>query len=89
MLSRVCVLDHALQLRAAGQPTELLERVIADGLYRRNTISGVQTGNGLRGEGGAAQEVLRPSRWRVYHFADALSPLLLIHMLKVEGGAAE
>ena len=26
-----------------------------------------------------------PSRWRDYHCADALSPSLLIHLLKVEG----
>ena len=29
------------------------------------------------------------SPWRDCHFADALSPSLLIHLLKVEGGAAE
>ena len=29
------------------------------------------------------------SHWRDCHFADALSPSLLIHLLKVEGGAAE
>ena len=28
------------------------------------------------------------SRWRDCHFADALSPSLLKHLLKVEGGAA-
>ena len=31
-----------------------------------------------------------PSHWREFcHFADALSPSLLKHLLKVEGGAAE
>ena len=30
----------------------------------------------------------RISRWRDCHFVDALSPSLLIHPLKVEGGAA-
>ena len=31
----------------------------------------------------------QPSHWRDCHFADALSPSLLKHLLKVEGGAAE
>ena len=30
-----------------------------------------------------------PSHWRDCHFADVLSPSLLKHLLKVEGGAAE
>ena len=30
-----------------------------------------------------------PSHWRDCHFADATSPSLLKHLLKVEGGAAE
>ena len=30
-----------------------------------------------------------PIHWRDCHFVDALSPSLLIHLLKVDGGAAE
>ena len=39
----------------------------------------------------AAQKLAgRHSHWREFcHFADALSPSLLIHLLNVEGGAAE
>ena len=50
-------------------------------ISRRDTESGCYSGRSLS-PGDA-------SHWRDCHFADALYPSLLKHLLKVEGGAAE
>ena len=64
--------------------------------------AGGAAGMGMAGVGGATDEaewwwavsasdapVGPASRWRECHFADALSPSLLRHLLRVEGSAAD
>ena len=72
----------SIDFSAAGSPLTMVY-----GVDRGPQCQGVPP---FTPEGGKhPQDTGADSHWRDCHFADVLSPSLLIHLLKLEGGAAE